>query len=104
MKFKLLIDAQLLSVMQKNSAPTLSFDKGTLHILNPFVLGCDSGEQLHFSEIIGCYVSESYSSEDELVIVFEGRIYLRVSLRHEDFSGPEAAAYHADSGEIVVFD
>src|SRR6187402_2390570 len=103
MKLSLLMNAKLLKVIGENDSPTLNFDKGDLYIVNPFVVGCDSGEQIHFSEIIGCCVSDSFSSETELVIVFEGRIYLRVSLRDEDFIGPEAAMYYAKSGEVVVF-
>lgn len=103
MKLSLLINAKLLKVTGENDSPTLNFDRGDLHILNPFTVGCDSGEQIHFSEIIGCCVSDSFASETELVIVFEGRIYLRISLRDEDFIGFEAAVYCAKSGETTVF-
>lgn len=116
MKFHLLIDARLFEVnesaalegelamdIDRDSCPRLTFDKGILSIDNPFWLRCDSGERVGFSSIVGCQVSDSFSNETEFVIVFEGKIFLTISLREEDFIGPYAAVYRAFSGEIVVF-
>jgi hypothetical protein len=114
----LLADARLLEVIERSPAysaagraatlqdsrPTLVFDKGVLAVENPFTVTCDSGEQLALGSIIGCCVSATFFTETEFYVVFEGRISLRVSLRDEDFIGPEAASYRANTGEVAVVD
>lgn len=88
---------------QQDSRPSLLFDTGVLNVENPFIVSCDSGEPVGLSSILGCCVSASFSTETELFVVFDGRISLRVSLRDEDFIGPEAASFRATTGDIVVF-
>ncbi|HEY6130938.1 MAG TPA: hypothetical protein VIV27_02920, partial [Halioglobus sp.] len=87
---------------RRDSSPSLVFDTGVLRISNPFRLTCDSGETVDFSSIIGCCVSDACSTEQEFFIVFEGRITLRISLREEDFIGPEAASYQANAGSTPL--
>ena len=86
---------------QRDTCPSLVFDTGVLKIWNPFVLVCDSGEYVNFNSMIGCCVSDTFSTDCEFIAVFEGRITLRVSLREEDFIGPEAASWRANTGEAV---
>ncbi len=89
------------AAVQQDSRPILVFDAGVLRIDNPFQLQCDSGERVSLPSIIGCHVSETYSTATDFFVVFEGRISLAVSLREEDFIGPEAASFHAASGQVV---
>jgi hypothetical protein len=87
---------------QHDSRPSLVFDKGVLNVENPFLISCDSGESASLSSVVGCCVSDTFSTATEFFVVFEGRISLRVSLRDEDFIGPEAASYRANTGEVVI--
>ena len=89
------------AAMQQDSRPSLTFDRGVLDVENPFRISCDSGERLGLDALIGCSVSDAFSTQTEFFVVFEGRISLRVSLRDEDFIGPEAACYRANGGESV---
>lgn len=108
-----LIGAQLVSVINpradsQGSSSTveevyLKFDTGNLDIHNPCTLRCDNGLTVEFNSIIGNHVTDAYANNDALILVFEGRIYLSVSLKEEDFIGPEAAAYYSDSGPVIVF-
>jgi hypothetical protein len=86
---------------QRDSCPRLVFDQGVLTVENPFWLDCDSGEYVSFASIVGCCVSGAYSTDTDFCVVFEGRITLRVSLREEDFIGPQAASYRGATGETV---
>lgn len=81
----------------------LSFDTGRLVICNPCTLRCDSNAPLEFQSLIGNRVTDAFTDQDDLVLVFEGRLYLSVSLREEDFIAPEAAVYTPTSGATVVF-
>ncbi len=83
---------------------TFVFDIGSLTAKNPSTLKCDSGEAVAPSSIIGCMVTVSYTADTDLVFVFDGRISLSVSLREEDYIGPEAAVFRSATGEVVVFD
>lgn len=105
MRFEALDDAVLAGV----SSPTdgnllLQFDCGSLLLLNPFTLKCDSGGLLEPATLIGCRVSGCDWDESELQVVFEGRLYLTVSLREQDFLGPEAAVFTPLAGAPVIFD
>jgi hypothetical protein len=106
-----IIGAQLVSMVNPypNFASTssmeevsLQFDTGHLAIHNPCTLQCDSGLAVEFSSVIGNRVTDAYAMSDELAIVFEGRIYLRISLKEEDFIRPEAAVYQPTSGPIIL--
>lgn len=90
------------TTVQRDTCPSLVFDNGILDIRNPFLIRCDSGENVDFSAIIGCSVTHSYATETEYLVVFEGRITLSVSLRDEDFIGPDAASFRANTGEVAT--
>ena len=79
------------------------FDIGDLVVANPFVLRCDSGERVDPVSLAGCRVTDYYVTDSELVITFDGRISLSVSLREEDFLGSESAVWRPASGDSVVF-
>jgi hypothetical protein len=82
----------------------LSLDCGELYIANPAVLRCDSGEAVQTADLIGSRITESIIDNTEWLIVFDGRIYLSVSLRDEDFISSTAAVYQPLSAERVVVD
>ncbi|GAA0677106.1 hypothetical protein GCM10009426_32500 [Rheinheimera tangshanensis] len=81
----------------------LTFDTGILKIYNPACLLCDSGQSVGLGSIIGLVVTDSFVFSDELTLVLDHKILVRVSLREEDCIGPEAAVFQAVSGDIVVF-
>lgn len=87
--------------LPQDNCPVLTFDSGVLTIENPYFISCDSGEPVGLGSIIGCFVSNAFATSTEFFVVFEGRIYLRISLRDEDSIGPEAATFRANTGEIV---
>lgn len=94
-------DASKYAGLAPDSCPILVFDRGVLTIGNPYSINCDSGERVSLGAIIGCCVSHSFATHTEAFVVFEGRIYLGISLRDEDLIGPEAASFRANTGEIV---
>lgn len=81
----------------------LTFDTEILKIYNPACLLCDSGQSVGLGSIIGLVVTDSFVFSDELTLVLDHKILVRVSLREEDCIGPEAAVFQAVSGDIVVF-
>jgi hypothetical protein len=105
MRFDALDGAVLAGVSAPASGGVLlQFDRGSLLLLNPFTLKCDSGGTLQPATLIGCRVSACDWGETELELVFEGRLYLTVSLREQDFLGPEAAVFRPLTGDPVYFD
>jgi hypothetical protein len=105
MRFDALNDAVLAGVSSPaGGGVQLQFDRGTLLLLNPFTLKCDSGGLLQPATLIGCRVSSCDWGDCELELVFEGRLYLTVSLREQDFLGPEAAVFQPLTGAPVIFD
>jgi hypothetical protein len=86
-----------------DDCPLLVFDNGRLSISNPFTLKCTSNEAVTLRTMTGCRVTDTIITQTEIIIVFEGTVYLCISLREEDFIGPEAASFAASSGEVVVF-
>lgn len=78
---------------------SLAFDKGWFLIENPHtVLGVSS-----LREIIGSKVVDAFSNNDEISLKFNNGAVLLVSLKDEDFVGPEAASYSPKQGELIVF-
>jgi|FLOH01.1.fsa_nt_gi hypothetical protein len=73
----------------------LQFDRGHLAVFNPLRLLCDSGVALSLQALIGCRVTSVSLSEDDLELLFDDRLLLRISLRDEDYTGPEAAVFYA---------
>jgi hypothetical protein len=105
-RFTMLIGAVLQQARRVTDRLQLGFDCGELHIDNPTVLRCDSGEAVQLSDLIGSRISESIITHSEWLMVFDGRIYLSVSLRDEDFISSAAAVYRpkAQAAEPVVVD
>lgn len=78
---------------------SLAFDKGWFEIENPYsIVG---GENLN--DFIGLKVVEAFSNEDSIYLKFNNDSVVIVSLKDEDFNGPEAASYNPKKGDIIVF-
>lgn len=86
----------------RDSRPSLVFDKGVLTVENPFMLSCDSGEAVDWRSMIGCCVTDTFSTQTDFYVVFDGRLSLRVSLKEQDFIGPYAASFRALAGDVVI--
>jgi hypothetical protein len=84
------------------TTPTvLVFSASRLSIENPFQLR--STRAMSLQNLIGLRVVDAYSTEEDLVVLFEGDVRLAVSLREKDFTTPEAAVFAPSRGPIVVF-
>ncbi len=81
-------------IEQYSNGADLVFQNGVLKINNPFTLKCDSGEVVILSALIGCSVSDIYPTATDLVLVFDGRILISISLREEDYIGLDALTFH----------
>lgn len=79
---------------------SLAFDKGWFVIENPYTI--DGAPNL--LELIGSTVVDAFSNDEEIRLKFNNGSDISVSLRGEDFVGPEAASYEPKQGEIIVFD
>ena len=78
---------------------SLVFDRGWFVVENPHtIFGVTN-----LNEIIGSKVADAFSSEDEIRLQFSNGAAISVSLKDEDFVGPEAASYSPKQGEIIVF-
>ena len=78
---------------------SLAFDKGWFVIENPHtVVGVSN-----LREIFGSKIVDAFSNNDEISLKFNNGAVLSVSLKDEDFVGPEAASYSPKQGEIIVF-
>ena len=78
---------------------SLVFDRGWFVVENPHtVFGVTN-----LNEIIGSKVVDASSNEDEIRLQFSNGSAISVSLKDEDFVGPEAASYSPKQGEIIVF-
>ncbi len=79
---------------------SLAFDKGWFVIENPHtIVGVPS-----LSALIGSKVIDAFSNDDKIILKFDNDSVISVSLKDEDFVGPEAASYAPKKGEIIVFD
>ena len=78
---------------------SLNFNIGCFSIENPYTLyGVSS-----LIDLQGCKIQDAFSNSKEILIKFENNASISVSLKDEDFVGPEAASYSPNQGEIVVF-
>ncbi|KZZ50445.1 hypothetical protein A3759_17105 [Thalassolituus sp. HI0120] len=78
---------------------SLAFDKGWFVIENPHtVSGVES-----LKEVVGSVVIDAFSNSDEINIKFNNGAVVTISLKGDDFVGPEAASYSPKQGEIIVF-
>jgi hypothetical protein len=82
---------------------SLTFDLGQLVIENPFVVFGSDNEKQDLNGLVGLRVRSAYSNEEEIRIIFESEAYIKVSMKGEDFVGPEAASYSPNQGNIIVF-
>jgi hypothetical protein len=79
------------------------FDRGVLVIENPFMIINSKNEEMEIDKLIGDSVQTAYLSESEIRIIFESDAVLVISMRDEDFVGPEAASWNPNDGPIIVF-
>jgi hypothetical protein len=79
------------------------FDRGVLVIENPFMIINSKKEEIEIDKLIGDSVRTAYLSESEIRIIFESYAVLTISMRDEDFVGPEAASWNPNDGPIIVF-
>lgn len=82
---------------------SLDFDLGQLVIENPFSVVNKHHEKIDLSQLVGLKVISAYSTENEIRITFESDVYISVSMKDEDYTGPEAACYSPKHGNIIVF-
>lgn len=87
--------------MLETSPTVLVFSGSRLSIENPYEIQSTRGATLQ--ELVGLKVAEAFSTEEELVVFFEGDSRLAISLRDRDFTSPEAAVFEPARGPIVVF-
>lgn len=79
------------------------FDRGVLVIENPFMIINSKNEEIEIDKLIGDSVRTAYLLESEIRIIFESYAVLTISMRDEDFVGPEAASWNPNDGPIIVF-
>ena len=82
---------------------SLNFDLGQLVIENPFAVVGPDKEIQDLNSLVSLRVKSAYSNEEEIRITFESGVYIKVSMKDEDFVGPEAASYSPNRGSIIVF-
>ena len=111
-KFEEIIGAELEGITESDAAYvddngevlnikglSLAFDKGWFVIENPHtIVGASS-----LNEIVGSTVTDAFSNDDEVCLKFSNGAAISISLKDEDFDGPEAANYSPKQGEIIVF-
>ena len=91
---------------------SLLFDRGRFEIENPFDVRfaeiCISSRSDEITEaldrLLGRRVVDAYISREEIVLGFEDNAFIRISLKDEDYIGPEAGSYTPKEGTIIVFD
>lgn len=93
------VDAEDSSDVLNIKGQSLAFDKGWFVIENPHTV---SGV-VSLKEVIGSVVIDAFSNSDEINIKFDNGAVVAVSLKDNDFVGPEAASYCPKQGEIIVF-
>jgi hypothetical protein len=79
------------------------FDRGILVIENPYSIFNSKNEKMKINALIGDSVRTADLSESEIRILFETDALLTISMRDEDFVGPEAASWNPIDGPIIVF-
>ncbi len=82
---------------------SLNFDLGQLVIENPFTVVGTEDENTGLNQLVGLRVTSAYSNEEEIRIIFESGAFISVSMKFNDFVGPEAASYSPKRGNIIVF-
>lgn len=82
---------------------SLNFNLGWLVIENPYSVIGPNNEKMELDKLVGQKVTSAYSTEEEIRLNFNSGAYISVSMKDEDFVGPEAASYSPKRGEIIVF-
>jgi hypothetical protein len=94
----------------KITSVSFVFDRGRLEIENPFTVlkGGDGLPPESVSEtlnsLVGSTVVDAFISGEEIGLDFADDTSIRISLRDEDWRGPEAGNYAPNDGAIIVFD
>jgi|GEM_PF-1194030 len=82
---------------------SLTFDRGILVIENPFVITDSKGESIQIANLKGDTVRYAFSTDLEVTIEFKSGSRLSISMKDDDFKGPEAASWNPNEGAIIVF-
>ena len=82
---------------------SLEFDIGIFVIENPFEIVDSNNFVVTSKELIGLKIVSAFLTKTEIKLIFEKGFSLSVSLKDEDFIGPEAASYSPHKGDVIVF-
>jgi len=93
------VDSSENGELLKVNVCSLNFDTGCFSIENPYTI-CGAS---YLTDLQGHKIQDAYSNDKEILLKFENNFSISVSLKDEDFVGPEAASYSPNQGEIVVF-
>jgi hypothetical protein len=97
------VDARGVGDSQKVQGVSLAFDLGWFVIENPFTVIGANKSHIALKVLIGDRVKSAHYDENEIQIIFDSGGKITVSMKDEDFTGPEAASYSPKQGEIIVF-
>jgi hypothetical protein len=105
-----LVGRQLSSVEFVRDYVQLRFDGPCLSVLNPLSLkryttvvqSADTGFRDGLCSQIGIEVENVTISDGQLIVNFVSAVAFLVSLRNEDYTGPEAINYIANDGTWMV--
>lgn len=84
----------------------ITTDKYSLSIYNPVVLKNYNNEQVHLDlySLINKPIVDCVLNEGEYIVLFLNEGYkLFISLRGEDYLGPEAIQIKMHSGKVIIF-
>ncbi|MDN4503562.1 hypothetical protein QX776_14205 [Alteromonadaceae bacterium BrNp21-10] len=79
----LLLNARLIANVENKGRLTLAFAEGQLNVPNVYRLQCDSAQRVELRDIIGCRVTDAYFHQQQLTLVFDGRIEFSLRLREQ---------------------
>ncbi|WDP91119.1 MAG: hypothetical protein HUN04_16015 [Desulfobacter sp.] len=82
---------------------SFEFDIGIFVIENPFTIVNPQKEKAEISNLIGLKVVSAYCTKSVIGLNFEKGYSLSVSMKDEDYTGPEAASFAPHKGNIIVF-
>ncbi|MBL0386939.1 hypothetical protein JJB07_09760 [Tumebacillus sp. ITR2] len=83
----------------------LETDSYSIGFFNPLYFGSEKIRIEHVPFLLGKKITKAtYKEKEHLKLLLENQSFLLLSVRPEDFHGPEAAECNFKSGEIVIFD
>lgn len=92
-----LLGASLVKLSQKNSELYVEFSCGNLRVFNSFLLSADP------ENLVGRYVESIDLKNSELfLLTLSENARIEISLKPEDYIGPEAFCIKFNDGAIVV--